>query len=98
MMSLIFNNSNKVVWRTKDGRQILLRDLGDQHLQNIIKKIYRMNMAIPPQLKEECRRRGLPISLQELDTNTIGERLSILEKKLNEQQKRLDDLAIQVLL
>lgn len=35
-------NSGKLVWKTKEGRIIPLKELSDEHLQNII-KVYSKN-------------------------------------------------------
>lgn len=35
-------NSEKLVWKTKEGRIIPLKELSDEHLQNII-KVYSKN-------------------------------------------------------
>ena len=51
----------KFLHGTAEGQVIAVHDLGDDHLQNIIRKFEREDREISPQLKAEARSRSLAV-------------------------------------
>ena len=77
-------------WRTADGRNLKIREIGDDHLRNILKRFFEVGKDPHPSLKEEYKKRNLRPSFKELRVGTkrkptyneLLERLEKLEEKV----------------
>jgi hypothetical protein len=86
-------------WKTADGRALVLKDIEDDHLRNIIRKIIRYSSKPAPEpLVREYIRRGLQPSIDDLKKNIkkqptytqLLERVKTLEEKLERIEKLLE--------
>jgi hypothetical protein len=83
-------------WKTADGRYLTLKEIGDDHLRNIIRKALGVGKPIPEPLVKEYVRRGLQPSFDDL-SKTVKKRPSyeqLLEKieKLEERVTFLEKM------
>jgi hypothetical protein len=72
----------KKYWVTSDGRKIKIKNLGNTHLKNIVNKMLKKNIDIPPIIREEYLKRGFGIIKPLVTNEELLNRLEMLEQKV----------------